>query len=575
MEEPIEVLDAKITIRSELSFLTDVKKKLDQPGNEKRKTLFLETKFGIWLNLSRFANDNHLLNYIFHHRVYAEPSVECPPISYRICGNAFEFGRQEFCLITGFLFGKLPKEESYKGIPNSNFLDRIFPDRSSKRVKKVKGDDLMELFTNDELWFGISDHDAVRVCLLLVATIVFMGRETRYNIPDNVLELVDDLPVWNSYPWGEYFWRIFYRRTFNVLQRKNEKDFKKDKDKSVEPPKKKIKVGKFSKKKNKFVEASSEKMTRYNLYGFVWAVKFEFFNQRWQLCYDKTGRFNFGFGDNDLNIQPVDYDEPQNTNNAAKENALCEFDAIRPDDYDEADNSYIMDKEDVLGEFYAIKATIGIIDKRKGEVSTDCLEKQLDLVKHMISVLEQALKQRYHNTSEDSVKQACNKSDSGVSDVFHQELASKKHQFTDEETKLNETVVDCATVQATLPPNAIEEHEYHPTDKVEVQELHPPPKTASLINNFEEYVGSDDMLGPVGEDQINFDTRNEVFQDRVVMMAIEENIADYFFQRRNRGGYLTRQPGANWAIAGPLFYAFMMRADVPFWPANGIKYHVP
>ncbi|GJY15097.1 hypothetical protein Tco_0385519 [Tanacetum coccineum] len=301
MEEPIEVLGAKITIRSDLSFLTDVKKKLDQPGNKKCKTLFLATKFGIWLDLPAFANDNHLLNYIFHH------------------------------------------------------------------------------------------------------------------------------------------------------QRKNERDSKKDKDKSVEPPKKKIKV--------------------------------------------------------------VDYDEPQNTTNVAKENALCEFDAIRADDYDEADNSYIIDKEDVLGEFDATKATV-------------------------------ALKERYHNTLEDSVKQACNKSDSGVSDVFHQELASEKHQFTSDglayiyeesqdkysvsqllqlasnekygtafdctqlegsvgyddmlapsdmmvneenilETKLDETVVDSATAQATPPPNAIEEHEYHPTDKVEVKELHPPPKLTSLIYNFE------------------------------------------------------------------------------------------
>nr|GFA04937.1 hypothetical protein [Tanacetum cinerariifolium] len=252
------------------------------------------------VRFTALANDNHLLNYIFHH--------------------------QEFCLITGFLFGKLPKEESYKGIPNSQFLHRIFPDRSSKRVKKIKGDDLMELFTMNDLWFGISDHDVVR--------------------------------------------------------RKNERDSKKDKDKSVEPPKKKIKVGKVSKKKNKSVEVSLEKMTRYNLYGFVWAVK---------------------------NIQPVDYDEPQNSNSAAKENDLYEFDAIRSDDYDEPENSYIMDKEDDLGEFDAIKATISIINKRKGEVSTACLEIQLDLVKDRISVLEKALQQRYQNTSKDSVKQACNK----------------------------------------------------------------------------------------------------------------------------------------------------------------------
>ncbi|GKA13824.1 hypothetical protein Tco_0693470 [Tanacetum coccineum] len=41
------------------------------------------------------------------------------------------------------------------------------------------------------------------------------------------------------------------------------------------------------------------------------------------------------------------------------------------------------------------------------------------------------------------------------------------------------------------------------------------------------------------------------------------------------GGYLTRQPGADWAIVGPYFCAFVMRVDVPFWPANGIKYPVP
>nr|GEW20632.1 hypothetical protein [Tanacetum cinerariifolium] len=405
MEEPIEVLEVNITIRSDLSFLTDVKKKFDQPGNEKHKTLFLETKFGIWLDLPAFANDNHLLNYIFHYQVYAEPSVEFPPISYRICCNTFEFGR---------------------------------------------------------------------VCLLLVATIVFMGRETRYNIPDNVLELVDDLPVWNSYPRGEYFWRIFYQRTFNVLHRKNEKDSKKDKDKSVEPPKKKIKVGKDLKKKNKSVEVFPEKMTRYNLYWFVWAVKFidslNFLTNGGNSVLKKQENLICGFGDNDSNIQ-------------------------QPDDYDKPNNSYSMNKEDVFGELDAIKATIPIIDNKNGEVSTACLEKQLDLVKDRILVLEKALQQRYQNASKDSVKQAC-KSDSGVSDVFHQELASEKHQFVGE-----------------------------------VQELHPPPKPASLIDNLEASFGSNDMLGPVVEDHINFDTSTKVFQDWVNMMAIEENISDKKFPK--------------------------------------------
>ncbi|GJY20093.1 hypothetical protein Tco_0392659, partial [Tanacetum coccineum] len=47
-----------------------------------------------------------------------------------------------------------------------SFLDRIFPDRVSNAVKKVKGVDLLKLLTTDELWFRISDHDAVRVGIL-------------------------------------------------------------------------------------------------------------------------------------------------------------------------------------------------------------------------------------------------------------------------------------------------------------------------------------------------------------------------------------------------------------------------
>ncbi|GJR26294.1 hypothetical protein Tco_1102526 [Tanacetum coccineum] len=486
----------------------------------------------------------------------------------------------------------------------------------------------MELFTNDDLWFGISDHDAVRVCLLLVATIVFMGRETRYNIPDNVLELVDD------------------------LQRKNERDSKKDKDKSVEPPKKKIKVGKVSKKKNKSVEASPEKMTRYNLSRFVWAVKEDL------IC---------GFGDNDSNIQPTDYDEPQNSNNVAKESALCEFDAIRTDDYDEADNSYIVDKEDVL-ELASEKHQF------TDEGSAYIYEESQDI--YSVSQLLQLASNEKSGTAFDC---------------------------TQLETNLDETVVDCATVQATLPPNAIEEHEYHPIDKVEVQELHPPPKPASLIYNFETCVGSDDMLGPVGEDQINFHTRDQnphptnmveylephptpkhaslidnvkgkkivSLQLNCVNMELPRSSVKIFTRLKrvskkgkfrqapytplpattpitkkkqskrcnmnfipmaslddddcpiiplkywvkaltthifpwsitghnvDRDFWLTllgcrnegwlsdkhldiwcdlmwkfRQPGADWAIAGPYLCAYVMRADVPFWPANGIKYPV-
>nr|GEY38094.1 hypothetical protein [Tanacetum cinerariifolium] len=75
----------------------------------------------------------------------------------------------------------------------------------------------------------------------------------------------------------------------------------------------------------------------------------------------------------------------------------------------EQQNSPNMCKELVLAEFDAIKETIDIIDKRKKEVSTSCLEKELDIVKDRIAVLEKCFKLRYHDTSEDPVKQVCYK----------------------------------------------------------------------------------------------------------------------------------------------------------------------
>nr|GEV70312.1 ulp1 protease family, C-terminal catalytic domain-containing protein [Tanacetum cinerariifolium] len=58
--------------------------------------------------------------------------------------------------------------------------------------------------------------DAVRVCLLLVVELVFMGKEDRNCITRHLLSLVEDFDCWNDYPWGEYMWVKFYKKTVNV-----------------------------------------------------------------------------------------------------------------------------------------------------------------------------------------------------------------------------------------------------------------------------------------------------------------------------------------------------------------------
>nr|GEX43914.1 phospholipase-like protein [Tanacetum cinerariifolium] len=188
--------------------------------NERRRTMFRLTMFGKWLDFPEYSNENLLLNYIFQHEVkQVQNNDVCPPIRYKIGNNHFEFSRQEFCLITGFAFGKIPKADTFHGLQNSPFCDRVFPDKISKPLKKVRALELLGLIKSPKKWYALSDKDSVKVCLLLVSNIVFMGREPKNYIVDNLIELVDDLTACDANPWGEYFLRALYRRLVNVISR--------------------------------------------------------------------------------------------------------------------------------------------------------------------------------------------------------------------------------------------------------------------------------------------------------------------------------------------------------------------
>nr|GEY67263.1 hypothetical protein [Tanacetum cinerariifolium] len=455
MKDLIEVSDAKITIRSSLGFLRDVKKKLKEPGNEKCNTLFQATIFGKWLGILAFADDNLLLNYIFHHQVSAEPSVDCPPITYSICGNSFEFGRKEFFLITGFLFGKLPKKKLTKGM------------------------------------FVASSH----YC--------FYGSRDK---------------------------------TLNVVPRKNERDSKKDTEKVVEPTKKKKKPAKSSKKKNKADEQSPKKMTTYNLYGFVWSLKIyilEIFpnSKYWwkkdpnviprgiswsiiekfhkKYCShlfaqcdttDETSQLDLNIHyddhvqdlnsayqdmDKDSNIHCEDHVEEQNSpfQDMDKESNIHSHGTV------EQQNSPNMCKEHVLAEFDAIKATVDIIDKRKGERSVG-FNDMLDL-----ECKDHQLNDNIPITLVKPIDMMCGE-------------VNKSGDKLDETLDVG-VIVDCATLQSSPPPNAMDHQDPQPTDK-----------------DFQGSFGFDDMLDLGSKDHLLNDTVPKGLVKRVDMMCGEDNISN-------------------------------------------------
>ncbi|PWA72527.1 phospholipase-like protein [Artemisia annua] len=245
------MFEAKITVRSKLHYFAKIKGLLK--GN--RMNLFRETVFGPWLDFPTYYPDNHLYNYFYQNQVRVPVvSDHCRSLIFEIGDKALEFGREQFSLITGFSLGHVAKEEIdigrlVHGLKESPFFDRLFPQKKLTQKKKIKGEQLLQFLNNAKLWESLSDDDAVRVCLLVIATFAFIGREGRYYIPDHLLKNIEDFDVWNDYPWGEYMWAHFFLRTVNVVPRHNEFEAKK--------------------------AAPSEPKTEhtYNLYGFVWALK--------------------------------------------------------------------------------------------------------------------------------------------------------------------------------------------------------------------------------------------------------------------------------------------------------------
>nr|GEU54331.1 phospholipase-like protein [Tanacetum cinerariifolium] len=117
--------------------------------------------------------------------------------------------REDFCLLTGFRFGKVnldPDDEDHY-----EFRMRVFP-----KIENLKGEHLLELVNKDVKFAKLDDEDDVRICLLLALDFLFMGHELRHVVSKPIVNLLDDFYKWDAFPWGEYMWSFFHKRDYNV-----------------------------------------------------------------------------------------------------------------------------------------------------------------------------------------------------------------------------------------------------------------------------------------------------------------------------------------------------------------------
>lgn len=205
-----------MSTRTKLHYIKKISQKLN--FNPERLNFFKSTVFGQWLNIKTYEHDNHLLHYLLQHQRDVENPDINTPMYFDISGHTLEFGREDMCLVLGFRFGDvsldhLKKRQSGFGKRMLSFLK----ESCSEKISAIKTEHLVRIL-NDQVEFDeLSNDDAVRLCLLLFLENIFMGKQERNVIPNEILVLVDDFYAWNAFPWGEYIWVEFHKKVYNAV----------------------------------------------------------------------------------------------------------------------------------------------------------------------------------------------------------------------------------------------------------------------------------------------------------------------------------------------------------------------
>ena len=172
--------------------------------------LFRSTCFGAWLDINEVNGDPLLIHTIIGCQVSS--SVEKEELLYEVDKTMLCFNKHVFVLLPVFFS---ETKFRYHLPPNSptTLIPRIFGDFCHWREKKLS--DLDKLFKNN--FHNLSDEDAVRVGLILVLDLVFLGRQKDYVLEHWSLQLVENLDAWNQYPWGSLIWRKTFKQLHDAL----------------------------------------------------------------------------------------------------------------------------------------------------------------------------------------------------------------------------------------------------------------------------------------------------------------------------------------------------------------------
>nr|GEV76663.1 phospholipase-like protein [Tanacetum cinerariifolium] len=139
------------------------------------------------------------------------------PLNYYINNDLhIQFGREEFCLVTGLRFGVENREE-YDTQANLPFRRRVFS--SHLDGQPITGIDIANAI-DGPTFAELYDDDTVGLCCLGILQLVLLGAESRRNVPEWLLRISNDRVARNKYPWGSYVWPTLYSQLRNANVRR-------------------------------------------------------------------------------------------------------------------------------------------------------------------------------------------------------------------------------------------------------------------------------------------------------------------------------------------------------------------
>lgn len=167
--------------------------------NDAQKEIFKKTAFEPFVRTLSMKGSGMLCHMMLLHQLKpTSQSVSEKRLYFKIGDSTFSYGAKEFCLITGFNFGKnIEPKKMFKKELKSQFCSRVFPGIGDADVTVNHLKNLLESLQKLTKRRQLSNEDAVRVALVYLVCEGFFGKDKTEKVCAEWLLLVDDLAAWN------------------------------------------------------------------------------------------------------------------------------------------------------------------------------------------------------------------------------------------------------------------------------------------------------------------------------------------------------------------------------------------